>query len=159
MKRRMNWKMWLAAVALPLVVGGLSALGSRSGMEVFQTLQKPAGTPPAWLFPIVWSILFVLMGSASGLVWKADAPEEVRQTALVAYGAQLLINFFWPLLFFTLQQYLPAFLWLVLLWLLIAVTLVLFWSVSRIAGILLIPYLLWVTYAGYLNFGVYRLNS
>lgn len=154
----MNWKKWLVFLAVPLAVGGVSALLTRDGMEMFQSLNKPPGSPPAWLFPVVWSVLFLLMGIASGLAAQADGPENAVHTALTAYGAQLIVNFFWPVIFFGLQYFLPAFFWLILLWVLVLLTLVLFWNVNRPAGLLLIPYLLRVTYAGYLNFGVWRLN-
>ncbi len=148
----------LLNLLFPLAVGGLSALISGGGMETFQSLNQPPLSPPGWLFPIVWTILFLLMGIASYLVSTSDAPRGQARFAKKIYAAQLIVNFFWPILFFNLQQYLLAFFWLILLWVLILKTLLSFYKISKPAGYLLLPYLLWVTFAGYLNLGVFLLN-
>lgn len=109
------------------------------------------------LFPVVWTVLYILMGIASYLVLTSAKPNRSR-SALLVYGVQLFFNFFWPILFFSLKLYLSAFFWLVLLWLLILVTTVLFYKIAKPAGLLLVPYLLWVAFAGYLNLGIYLLN-
>ncbi len=152
---KIQWKKLIACLAIPLAVGGLSALLTRSSMESFEALNKPPLSPPGWLFPVVWTILFVLMGIASYLVVVSGKP---NRTALTVYGVQLLFNFVWSLLFFNLEQYLFAFVWLVILWLLILITTVLFYRISKPAGYLMVPYLLWVAFAGYLNFAIYLLN-
>lgn len=118
-------------------------------------LQKPTFAPPGFLFPVVWTILYVLMGIASYLVLTSGKPTG---NALIVYGIQLVFNFFWSILFFNLGLCMFAFLWLVLLWLLILLTTVLFYQILKPAGYLMIPYLLWVTFAGYLNLGIYLLN-
>ena len=118
-------------------------------------LNKPPASPPGWLFPIVWTILYVLMGLASYLVLISAKPNK---TALAAYAIQLIFNFFWSIIFFRLQLCFLAFIWLVLLWFLILKTFTLFSEISKSAGYLLIPYLLWVTFAGYLNFTICLLN-
>lgn len=124
-------------------------------MENFAMLQKPTFAPPGFLFPVVWTILNVLMGIASYLVLTSGKPTG---NALIVYGIQLVFNFFWSILFFNLGLCMFAFLWLVLLWLLILLTTVLFYQILKPAGYLMIPYLLWVTFAGYLNLGICLLN-
>ncbi len=151
-------KQLFICIAIPLVVGGLSALLSQNGMAQFSSLIKPPLSPPAWLFPVVWTILYVLMGIASYLVLQSGESHQTINKALRVYGLQLAVNFFWSIIFFNLSSYLFAFIWLVLLWVLILVTLVRFYRISVTAGYLLIPYLVWVTFAGYLNFAIYLLN-
>ena len=99
---KIKWKTLLICIALPLAVGGLSALISGGGMESFATLEKPPLSPPGWLFPVVWSILYVLMGIASYLVLMSDASGAVIGGGLKLYGAQLFFNFMWSILFFKL---------------------------------------------------------
>lgn len=125
-------------------------------METFEMVNKPPLSPPGWLFPVVWTILYVLMGIASYLVLTSGKPDDI---ALKAYGIQLAVNFMWPILFFNLNLYLFSFIWLVALWLLVYQTIRLFWPASKTAGALMIPYLLWITFAGYLNLGIYFLNN
>lgn len=155
---KIKWKQLLICIAIPLAVGALSALLSGDGMAEFAALNKPALSPPAWLFPVVWTLLYILMGIAAYLVSTSAAPTDKIKTALTVYGIQLAVNFFWSIIFFRFSMYLFAFFWLILLWLLIIVTMVRFCKVRELAGDLIIPYLLWVTFAGYLNFGIYLLN-
>lgn len=152
---KIQWKSLITCLVIPLAVGGLSALFTRNGMEAFEVINKPTLTPPNWVFPIAWTILYILMGMASYLVLIAQKP---NCTALTVYGIQLAFNFLWSIIFFNLKMYLFAFIWLVLLWLLILATAVLFYPISKPAGYLILPYLLWVTFAGYLNYSVYLLN-
>lgn len=151
-------KQFLICLAIPLLVGGLSALITRTGMDIFETINKPSLSPPGWLFPVVWTILFILMGIASYLVLVSGKPQGEINRALTVYGIQLIFNFFWSIFFFNFSLYLFSFIWLVLLWLLILAAIVLFYRISKPAGYLMIPYLLWVTFAGYLNFQIYLLN-
>jgi len=148
----------LICIAIPLAVGGVSAWLSRGSMNVFAALDKPPLSPPGWLFPVVWTILYVLMGLASYLVLVSPKPRRTVSEALRLYGIQLVVNFLWPLLFFNLSLYLLAFLWLILLWVLILAVTVRFYRISRTPGYLMLPYLLWTTFAGYLNLGVWVLN-
>lgn len=150
-----QWKTLVICIAIPLAVGIVSALLTRGGMMTFAELNKPALSPPAWLFPVVWTILYVLMGIASYLVVTSKKPNGA---ALITYGLQLVFNFFWSIIFFNMQAYLFAFVWLVILWILILKTTVKFFKIDETAGILMIPYLLWVTFAGYLNLSIYLLN-
>ena len=152
---KIQWKNLITCIAIPLAVGSLSALLTRNSMETFNAVTKPGLAPPGWLFPVVWTILYVLMGIASYLVLKSGKPND---KALTTYGIQLIFNFFWSLIFFNLELYLFAFVWLVLLWLLILKTTLLFYQISKPAGYLMVPYLLWVTFAGYLNLSIYLLN-
>ena len=143
-------------LALPLLTGGLAALITQSSMEQFATFRQPPLSPPGWLFPVVWTILYTLMGISSYLVSQSDSP--LKNTALRIYGIQLGVNFFWPILFFRLNAFLGAFFWILLLWILVLVMIVLFYKVKPIAGLLQIPYLLWITFAAYLNLAIYLLN-
>lgn len=152
---KIQWKKLIVCLAIPLAVGGLSAFLTRSSMETFQSINKPALSPPGWLFPVVWTILYILMGIASYMVLTSGKPNHA---ALTVYGIQLAFNFLWSIIFFNLGQYLFAFIWLELLWLLILATFILFYKISKPAGYLILPYLLWVTFAGYLNYSIYLLN-
>ena len=145
-------------ILVPLIVGGLSALLSGGGMKIFGELNKPPLSPPGWLFPVVWTILYILMGIASYLVLSSGARREQIDKAIAVYAYQLMVNFLWSILFFDFQWYLFSFLWLILLWILIVITTLRFYRISKTAGYLMIPYLIWVTFAGYLNFGIWYLN-
>ncbi len=153
-----NWKLLLLCLAVPLAVGGLSALLTRGSMDAYATMNQPPLAPPGWVFPVVWTILFVLMGVASYLVLISGNNRNAISEALRLYGLQLAVNFFWSILFFNLSLCWAAFVWLVLLWGLVLLTLLRFFRISRPAGWLLIPYLIWVTFAGYLNFTICLLN-
>ncbi len=155
---KIQWKKLIGCIALPLAVGGASALLTRSGMETFERLNQPPLSPPGWLFPVVWTILYVLMGIASYLMTVSAASEEEKSRAWTVYGLQLGFNFFWSILFFNFRLYFIAFFWLVVLWGLILLTLFRFWRCTKAAGYLLIPYLVWVTFAGYLNLAIAFLN-
>lgn len=154
---KINWKKLLICLAIPLAVGGLAALLS-GGMSDYGTMVKPPLSPPGWVFPVVWSILYLLMGYASYRILESGAPKEEIKKALILYGLQLLANFIWPLLFFGGGWFLLSFFWLVLLWVLIYLTIRAFSKIDETAGNLLIPYILWVTFAAYLNFGIYLFN-
>lgn len=151
-----KWKPLLISILLPLAVGGLSAIITGSAMQDFMLLNKPLLSPPAWVFPVVWTILYILMGIASYIVWQSK--DRNKDLALKIYALQLIFNFFWSYIFFNMQNYLFAFIWLMILWLLIIVTTVLFYRINKTAGYLLIPYLLWVTFAAYLNLAIYLMN-
>ncbi len=152
-----SWKKRLICWAIPLAVGGLAALLS-GGMDSYRALNQPPLSPPGWVFILVWPVLYLLMGEASYRVLISGADPVRIKRALTAYGVQLLLNFIWPLVFFGGQMYLAAFFVLVALWIAIFVTMRLFVRINETAGDLLIPYLLWVTFAGYLNLGVFLLN-
>lgn len=151
------WKKLLWCLAIPLGVGGVSALLTSGNMQLFEEINKPPLSPPGWLFPVVWTILYASMGVALYLVVMAKGAKS-NLPAYISFGVQLFFNLFWSIIFFNARAYLFAFVWLVLLWVAIIVNIIFFYKVNKTAGKILIPYLIWVTFAGYLNFGIYLLN-
>lgn len=154
---QIQYKALLCSLAVPLGAGGLGALLS-GGMDAYGNLNQPPLSPPGWVFPIVWTILYLLMGYASYRVFTSQAEAAAIRKALRFYGIQLFLNFLWPIVFFGFQWYWAAFILLLVLWGLVYITMYLFGQVDDTAENLLIPYLLWVTFAGYLNLGVALLN-
>ncbi len=152
-------KPYVISIAIALGVDGLSAFLTRNNMDIYERILRPALAPDAIVFPIVWTILYILMGISSARIWlqRGSQPELVLD-ALFAYAIQLVLNFFWSLLFFNMQNFLFSFIWLILLWVAIIVMIIRFYRVEPLAAYLQIPYLVWVTFAGYLNFMIYRLN-
>ncbi len=157
-EERTNWKTLLIFLAIPVAIGLLSALVSMAGMKHFDEVAKPPHTPPGWVFPAAWTVLYLLMGYAAYVVWRSDAPRRAVDHAMVWYGAQLAANFLWSPLFFRWELYLPALIWLALMLVLVALTLVRFWRLERKAGWLFVPYILWTMFALWLNAGVWSLN-
>lgn len=151
----------LIAIAFPLAVGALAAFISSGGAgfsDTYGGLNKPPLSPPSWLFPVMWIILYAMMGIASYIAdVNADTPKE-RRSALYLYGAQLAVNFLWPIVFFRAKQYLLALVILAVLFFLVVLTAVKFFKIKPAAGWLLIPYLLWLAFAAYLNTGIVILN-
>ena len=156
--QKIKWKQLILLMLFPIAVGAFAALLTRKGMQSFELARKPLLSPPGWLFPVVWTVLYALMGAASYQITAADVSEARKERALRVYLMQLGANFLWTLLFFGAGAYLAAFLCLLVLLLLIAVTFVTFRYISPAASRLIIPYLAWVGFAGYLNWGVYMLN-
>jgi len=154
-----KFKIYLISILIPLAVGGLAALLTSGNMMLYDEIVKPPLAPPPILFPIVWTILYILMGIGSARVYlkKEAMPKEVT-SALKTYALQLGFNFFWSLIFFNLRAFLFAFIWLIALWGLIIIMLFQFYKIDKIAAIINIPYLLWVTFAAYLNLAIYILN-
>lgn len=152
-------KPYFISILIALGIGGLSAFLIRDNIYIYAFLRKPPLAPPAILFPIVWTLLYILMGISSARVYlrKTEYPDEVFD-ALLNYALQLILNFLWPVIFFNMQTYLFAFIWLVVLWTGILKMIFKFSRLDTAAAYLQIPYLLWVTYAGYLNFMIYLLN-
>lgn len=144
------------SLALPLFVGLLAALLIRDGVASFADVPQPPLSPPAALFPVVWTILYALMGTASYLVWAQAKPSRA---AAAVYLAQLAVNFVWPLLFFNAGAYGTALVCIGVLWVMVLATTLLFFRAQRTAGLLLTPYLAWVTFAALLNYGVWMLNG
>jgi tryptophan-rich sensory protein len=153
---KIDWKKLAVCVAIPLAVGGISAYLTMGSMEQFSSLNQPPLSPPPVLFPIVWTILYTLMGIASYIVYTSGC--SGRSVALKVYGVQLVFNIIWPLIFFNMRMYLFAFVWLIVLLLLVIITAILFYSCKKLAGYLFIPYILWLVFAGYLNIAIYILN-
>ena len=155
---KIKWKLLLICIAIPLIIGGIAGFISKDSMSSYAMLNQPPLAPPGWLFPLVWTILYILMGIASYIILTSGEPIKNIQKALRIYGCQLLFNFLWSFWFFNLQLYFFSFIWLIALWLLIILTIKSFSRISKIAAYLMIPYLLWVTFAGYLNLGIALLN-
>ena len=157
---KQNWKTLLVCILIPLIVGTVAGLLTMGGMEQFASLNKPPLSPPSWLFPIAWTLLYTLMGISSYIIYISEEPEEksIKSRALSTYGYQLLVNFLWPVFFFNFQWYLFSFFWLALLWILVAKMILEFGAISRLAALCNIPYLLWLSFAGYLNLGIWLLN-
>jgi len=158
MKGEIKLKALIIALALPLAAGALAAFLTADSMKLFELMPKPPLSPPGWLFAPVWTALYILMGAASYLVWVSEASAVRKERALTLYVMQLAANFVWPLIFFGMELYLAAFLWLLLLWVLAALTTLMFWYISERAGKLILPYMLWLSFAAYLNFGIWLLN-
>ena len=143
------------AILIPLAVGSISALLSRN-MALYSSLSKPAFSPPAFLFPLVWTILYILMGISSYLIYSSDSDQ--KSDDLKTYAPQLFFNFCWSIIFFRFSLYLPALIWLVILILLIIKMIRQFYLINPTAAYLQIPYLLWCLFAAYLNFSIYTMN-
>lgn len=151
-------KTYAVWILITEAVGGLSAFFTRNSMETYSTvIAQPPLSPPAILFPIVWGILYALMGIGAARIYMAE-PSSLRSKGINLYITQLVVNFFWSLIFFNAQAFGFAFIWLLLLWLLVLWMILTFKKVDPIAAYLQIPYLIWLTFAAYLNAGVWYLN-
>lgn len=155
---KINKRLLFICIVIPLAVGVVSGLLTRNSMETFALVEKPPLAPPGWLFPVVWTILYILMGVSSYIILASDAPQEKISDAIKIYTYQLVVNFLWPTFFFNFGWYFFSFLWLLLLWGLVFLMIRKFYDISRIAAYMNVPYLVWLTFAGYLNAGVWLLN-
>ena len=157
MKR--NWKPYLFWILLAEAVGGLSGWLTREGTKIYQqTIVQPPLSPPGWVFPVVWTILYALMGISAARVWAAPK-SQTRSRGLNLFIAQLIVNFFWSPIFFNARAYGLALAWLLLLWVLVGLMILQFRKVDKTAALLQIPYLLWLTFAAYLNWSVWQMNG
>ena len=153
-----HWKTYALWILIAEAVGALSGYLSREGMQLYASaISKPPLSPPGILFPIVWVILYALMGFSAARIYLLP-PSTARSTGLNLYVAQLIINFFWSLIFFNAQAFGLAFLWLLLLWILVFAMILVFRKTDPVAAYLQIPYLIWLTFAAYLNAGVWYLS-
>ena len=153
-----NRKPYVWAILLTEAVGALSGWLSKGGMRLYSdTVSQPPLSPPSWLFPIVWGILYALMGISAARIYLSP-PSPERSRGLNLYVLQLIVNFFWSLIFFNLRSYGFALVWLGLLWVLILWMIFAFRKTDKPAAWIQIPYLLWVTFAAYLNWGVWVMN-
>jgi tryptophan-rich sensory protein len=141
-------------VAIPILVGALSGFLIRNNVYIYDVLIKPPFALPSNLFSVVWGILYLMMGISLLLYLKSDYSSD----GVTLFAFQLLLNFFWSIVFFNFRAFLAAFILLVVLFIFVALTVSTFYKASKVSGILLIPYLLFLIYAGYLNFGVWFLN-
>lgn len=155
-KTALKFKTAAISIIIALAVGGLSAFLTRGSMAQYEAAAKPALAPPPTVFPIVWTALFILMGLSAALVYDSGSKDSGR--ALTVYAVQLAVNFVWPLIFFGAGKYLFAFFWLILLFALVLLMAVNFRRIKPLSAYLQIPYMLWLIFAGYLNFAVWSLN-
>ena len=155
--KKFKWPIYTAFILFVEAIGALSGFLTQNSMEAYESLIKPPLTPPGIVFPIVWGVLFLLMGIGAARIYLSDKPGWKQ--ALIIFGVQLAVNFLWSLLFFNLQALGFSFIWLIVLWVLIILMIISFWKVDRPAALLQIPYLLWVTFAGYLNCAIWLLNK
>ena len=149
----------LIIITICLIVGFLSAIATQSSVSTwYPTLSKPVFTPPNWLFAPVWTVLYILMGTAAGMVWNKGYYHKWVKTALYHFGFQLILNASWSILFFGMHLVVPALLIIISLFILLLFTFKWFKVVKPEAAYLLLPYLIWVAYATALNFEIWRLN-
>ena len=155
-KEKFTWKSLVALLAVTLGLAGLSGFLTRNSMDVYQTLNLPAFAPPGWAFPVAWGILYPAMAVAAWLALRNNTGNTL--SILLLYGAQLLANVIWPLLFFLQHAWGLSFVWLLLIFALALVTCIRFFKSSKWAGGLMVPYLAWLAFAAVLNFSIARLN-
>lgn len=158
MVHKINYKNFLISIFIPIGVGGLSALITRKNMDLYSKISVPILSPPDWIFPIVWTILYLLMGISLYIVVDSKVAKFKKNQAIIVFAIQLLLNFIWSPLFFYYKQFLWCFIILVVMFALVFVMTILFYNISKTAGIIQIPYLMWIVFAGYLNFSIYLIN-
>ena len=154
---KINWKSLFINIIICLGVGALSWLLTRNNMNLYETIKQPALAPPSWLFPVVWNILFILMGISCYLIEETESADKTNAT--LAFWFQLFLNFIWSPVFFNLRNFGLAFIILIAMWFAILYMIISFYRINKTAALLQIPYLLWVTFAGYLNLQIYLLNT
>lgn len=153
-------KPYVYSIVLTLAVGGLSALLTAGNMNIYEKVKMPPLSPPSWLFPVVWTILYVLMAVSFARVYiKRKNSPRMRRNAIGIYALNLIFSFLWSIFFFNCGAYLFSFIWLLALWIIILIMFLNFYRTDKTAGLLLLPYILWVTFAGYLNLAIYVLNK
>lgn len=153
-----NWKPYLFWIGISEAVGALAAFLARGGIQNFSdAVIQPPLTPPMWVFPVVWTVLYALMGISAARIWLQRA-EKGSNLGLNLFVTQLILNFFWTLIFFNAMAYGFAFFWLLALWGVVLWMILVFSKVDLPAALLQLPYLTWLTFAAYLNLGVWLLN-
>lgn len=150
-----NFKIYLKAILIPVIIGGIVGW-IISGFIDYNSLVQPPLAPPSILFPIMWSILYILMGVSYGIL---DANSLVDSSINSIYYWQLFVNALWSIFFFVLKWRFFSFLWILLLLVLVIIMIIRFHKKNKVAGFLQIPYILWVSFATYLNFAIYLLNK
>lgn len=153
---KIHWKSLIVSIAASLATGALSGFLVRDDFARYQELNQPPLSPPMLLFPIIWTLLYILMGISAWLVWEKSA--LFTTPGGNTYVLQLIVNFFWPILFFREGWYLFSFIWLLLLLALVILMIFQFYQISPPASFLQFPYVLWLVFAGYLNLGIWILN-
>ena len=158
-KSEIKWVPLIVAILLCQFAGIVGSVFTASSVQTwYVTLQKPDFNPPSWLFGPVWITLYTLMGISAYLVWDKGWKKNQVKVALLVFAVQLIMNSFWSILFFGLQSPSYAFIQIIFLWLFIVLTILKFYKISKTAGLLLIPYLLWVSFAAILNYYIWQLN-
>lgn len=150
-------KSLIISLLINLGVGVLSGLVTRGNVDIYKYLVKPPFVPPSIIFPIVWTILYIFMGISAYLIFNSNSNK--KSNALTVYGIQLFLNFIWPILFFLLNYRLASFIVIITLLIFIVIMIIKFYRINRLSAYLQIPYLLWVIFASYLNYGFYILNK
>jgi len=156
--KKNDWTELLAIVLATELIGVLASLLSGSAGQDYRSLIQPPLSPPGWLFGIVWPVLYLLMGIAAYLIYQAPQTMQ-RRNAITLYWVQLFVNFLWPIVFFRLEWYWISVAVILVLDALVLLTAVRFYQIKKAAGILMIPYLLWILFATYLNIGIALLNA
>ncbi|WP_300384075.1 TspO/MBR family protein [Clostridium sp.] len=144
---------------IPVAVGALVGYLNKNSFEFYKTLEKPFLSPPAIIFPIVWTILYILMGIAAYRYYMKSKIKMLNSNGYFYYIIQLICNFAWTFLFFTFRLYGLSFLWIIVILILVLITTVKFFKLDKIAGILMIPYIIWLSFAGLLNYFIWMLNE
>lgn len=152
---KINWKKLIIITIVTFIVGSFFSFFTMNNMDTFKELNKPINVPGI-IFPIVWSILYLLMSISLYIVLEKDNKD--KQKAIISYIVQLIINSLWSLIFFGFEAYLFSFIWIILLLISVVVMIINFYKVNKTAAYLQIPYVLWIIFAGYLNLGIYLLN-
>ena len=154
--RNIDFKKLFFYIFITVLIGALPSVFVYGNMDVYNTLNKPALSPPSILFPIAWTILYILMGISIYRVTQTDSNKKGE--AKLIYFIQLVVNALWTPIFFGLNEYFLAFLWIIMLILLVITMIITFFKIDKISAYLNIPYLLWLLFAAYLNFGIFVLN-
>lgn len=152
-----NYKAYIISILIALAVGGLSAFLTRGNMNIYDEINIPPLSPPMWLFPVVWGILYILMGISAATVFKSI--DSRKGSALRIYALQLIVNFFWSLIFFNMRAFGFAVIWLILLIALVVIMTAMFAKINKKAAWLQIPYIIWLLFALYLTFSIFVLNG
>lgn len=156
--KRINWGLLAISIFTPFTAGILgSAFTTPAVQSWYQTIYRPTWNPPSWLFGPVWTLLYILMGVALYLVWSKKQTKG-KNLAMSIFLVQLILNAFWSVIFFGLGNFWFAFVEIVFLWLFIVLTIAQFWKINKTASLLLLPYILWVSFAAFLNFTIATLN-
>ncbi len=152
-------KVFAVSIFVALAVGALSAFFTKNSMGIYNDIVRPWLSPPSWAFPVVWTILFILMGISAAIIYLDKiAPTVQKDSALLTYALSLIVNFFWSIIFFGGRMFLFAFIWILLLLFLIIRTIMKYYKIDKTAAFLQIPYLVWVSFATYLTFAIWYLN-
>lgn len=154
-----NWIKLLISIAIPLGVGIVAGLFTATGIDSwYEAIKKPEWQPPSYVFGPVWTVLYIMMGIAFYLIWTTPAGKKLKRIAITLWCIQLIFNFFWSFIFFKQHQIDWALGEILVLWFFILLTTIYFFRISRAAGWLMIPYILWVSFASVLTWSIYQLN-